>query len=161
MHIGCGSTAYSVETVYGGKERLYIPDVCPALVATPCLASLAITLLILSMTPNCWRPARLTPEHGHFSNNEEPHMHRTRTLVKSNGQILVSLCKQKEPEEKTRIDRHLETEYQKLITISRRHLELQALPIALPDPVQYGNTERRRPTASLTREGLLGPRLSH
>ena len=52
MHIGCGSTAYSVVTVYGGKERLYTPGVCPALVATPCLASLAITLLIMSMTPS-------------------------------------------------------------------------------------------------------------
>ena len=40
-HIGCGSTAYSVGTVYGGKGRLYTPDVCPALVATSCLASLA------------------------------------------------------------------------------------------------------------------------
>ena len=87
-------------------------------------------------------------------------MHSAPTPVESSEQILVSLCKQKEPEEKARFDRHLETEYQKLMAIGRRHLELQALPIALPDPVQCGNTERR-PTASLTREDLLGPRLSH
>jgi hypothetical protein len=63
MHIGCGSTAYSVGTVYRGKEHLYTPGVCPGLLATPrCFtgdhlmphrrspyASLAITL---SMTPN-------------------------------------------------------------------------------------------------------------
>ena len=61
-----GSTAYSVGAVYGGKERLYTPDVCPALVATLYLAPPAI---ILSMTSNWWRPARLTPEHGHFSHN--------------------------------------------------------------------------------------------
>jgi hypothetical protein len=34
MHIGCGSTAYSVGTVYGGKGHLYTPGVCPALLAT-------------------------------------------------------------------------------------------------------------------------------
>jgi hypothetical protein len=44
MHIGCGSTAYSVGTVYGGKGRLHTPGVRPDLLATPCLASLAITL---------------------------------------------------------------------------------------------------------------------
>jgi hypothetical protein len=34
------STAYSVGTVYGGKGHLYTPGVRPALLATPCLASL-------------------------------------------------------------------------------------------------------------------------
>ena len=50
MHIGCGSTAYSVRTVYEGKGHLYTPGVCPALLATPCLASLAT-------------PGRLTGDH--------------------------------------------------------------------------------------------------
>jgi hypothetical protein len=40
----CGSTAYSVGTVYGRKGHLYTPGVCPGLLATPCLASLAINL---------------------------------------------------------------------------------------------------------------------
>lgn len=40
-----------------------------------------------------------------------------------------------EPEEKVRFDRHLEAEHQKLIAIGRAHLELQALPISLPDLV--------------------------
>ena len=31
----CGSTAYSVGTVYGGKGELYTPDTRPALLATP------------------------------------------------------------------------------------------------------------------------------
>ena len=75
MHIGCGSTAYSVGTVYGGKGRLYTPGVRPASQATPCLASPAITLsLHCRFTGN--HPAHhvddallgLTPEHGHFSN---------------------------------------------------------------------------------------------
>jgi hypothetical protein len=36
MHkLGCGSTAYSVGTVYGGKRHLYTPGVRPASVATP------------------------------------------------------------------------------------------------------------------------------
>jgi len=59
MHIGCGSTAYSVGTVYGGKGHLYTPGVCPVLLATPRFASLAITLLALL--------ARLTPERGLFA----------------------------------------------------------------------------------------------
>jgi hypothetical protein len=46
MHMGCGSTAYSVGTVYKGKGHLYTPGVWPVLLATPCLAPLAITLLI-------------------------------------------------------------------------------------------------------------------
>jgi hypothetical protein len=35
MHIRCGSTAYSVGTVYGGKGHLYTSGVRPASVATP------------------------------------------------------------------------------------------------------------------------------
>ena len=35
-YTGCGSTAYSVGTVYGGKGELYTPDARPALLATPC-----------------------------------------------------------------------------------------------------------------------------
>jgi hypothetical protein len=35
MHIGCGSTAYSVGTVHRGKGHLYTSGVCPALLATP------------------------------------------------------------------------------------------------------------------------------
>ena len=38
----CGSTACSVGTVYGGKGHLYTPGVCPGLLATPCIASLAM-----------------------------------------------------------------------------------------------------------------------
>jgi len=33
---GCGSTAYSVGTFYGGKGDLCTPDARPALLATPC-----------------------------------------------------------------------------------------------------------------------------
>src|SRR5271155_1821817 len=40
-YTGCGSTAYSVGTVYGGRGHLYTPGVCPGLLATPCIASLA------------------------------------------------------------------------------------------------------------------------
>src|SRR5947199_4775670 len=57
-YTGCGSTAYSVGTVYGGKRDLYTPDARPALLATPCLASLATPWLASLVTP-CWRrPAR-------------------------------------------------------------------------------------------------------
>ena len=41
MHIGCGSTAYPIGTIYEGKGHLYTPGVCPASLAAPCLASLA------------------------------------------------------------------------------------------------------------------------
>jgi hypothetical protein len=59
MHIGCGSTAYSVGTVYGEKGHLYTPGVCPILLVTPYLASLATprrftdnALLALLTTPS-------------------------------------------------------------------------------------------------------------
>jgi hypothetical protein len=41
MHVDCESTAYSVETVYEGKGHLYTPSVCPVLLATSRLVSLA------------------------------------------------------------------------------------------------------------------------
>jgi hypothetical protein len=56
MHIGCGSTACSVGTVYGGKGHLYIPGVCPILLATPCLASLVTPRRFTGDHPA--RPAR-------------------------------------------------------------------------------------------------------
>ena len=34
-YTGCGSTAYSVGTVYGGERHLYTPDAHPGLLATP------------------------------------------------------------------------------------------------------------------------------
>jgi len=34
-YTGCGSTACSAETVYGGERHLYTPDARPALLATP------------------------------------------------------------------------------------------------------------------------------
>jgi hypothetical protein len=76
MHIDCGSTACSVGTVYGGlgtsiyswRLPCFGGDALSRLMGDHPVASLAITLLILSMVPNWWRPARLTPEHGQFSN---------------------------------------------------------------------------------------------
>jgi hypothetical protein len=66
MHICCGSTAYSVETVYGGKGHLYTPGVRPALLATPCLASLA-TICLASLATICLAslatPRRFTGDH--------------------------------------------------------------------------------------------------
>ena len=59
VYIGCGGTAHSVGTVYGGKGHLYTPGVRPASLATPCLASLAMprrftgdTLLAPLTTPS-------------------------------------------------------------------------------------------------------------
>jgi hypothetical protein len=49
-YTGCGSTAYSVGTVYGGKGDLYTPD------ASPCFAGDA--LLVTPCTPRWRRPAR-------------------------------------------------------------------------------------------------------
>jgi hypothetical protein len=47
----------------------------------------------------------------------------------------MNLREQMEPEGKTRFDRQIESEYQKLIAISHEHLQLQAFPISLPDAV--------------------------
>jgi hypothetical protein len=41
MHIGCGSTTYFIRTVYRGTGHLYTSGVCPALLVTPYLTSLA------------------------------------------------------------------------------------------------------------------------
>jgi hypothetical protein len=50
-YVGCGNTACSVGTIYGGNGHLYTSGVRPALLATPCLASLAIILLAPLATP--------------------------------------------------------------------------------------------------------------
>jgi hypothetical protein len=39
-YVGCGSTAYSVETVYGGKGQLYTPDSRPTFAGDALLARL-------------------------------------------------------------------------------------------------------------------------
>jgi hypothetical protein len=50
MHrINCGSTAYSVRTVQGGKEDLYTPGARFDLLVTLCLAPLA------TFCSPCWR----------------------------------------------------------------------------------------------------------
>jgi hypothetical protein len=58
-YTGCGSTACSVGTVYGGKGDLYTPDARPALLATPCLASLATPCSRAQADP-VWRIATET-----------------------------------------------------------------------------------------------------
>jgi hypothetical protein len=59
-YICCGSTACSVGTVYGGKGHLYTPGVRPALLATPCLASLATPCRLIgnALSSDRRRPAR-------------------------------------------------------------------------------------------------------
>ena len=67
MHIGCESTAYSVGTVHGGKGHLYTPGVRPALLATPRRFTGDHPTRPVDDV-QLVTPARLTPEHGHFSN---------------------------------------------------------------------------------------------
>ena len=68
-YTGCGSTAYSMETVYGGERHLYPPDARPALLATPhrltgdALPRLTGDALSLHRRRPA-RPARLTPKRG-------------------------------------------------------------------------------------------------
>jgi hypothetical protein len=56
----CGSTAYSVGTVYRGKEHLYTPGVCPGLLATPRCFPPVITLCLTGdhLMPHWRSPCR-------------------------------------------------------------------------------------------------------
>ena len=60
------------------------------------------------------------------------------------GHILANLREQMEPEEKARFDHQLEAEHQKLIAIGRGHLELQALPVSLPDPAPMRRYRKKK-----------------
>ena len=60
-----------------------------------------------------------------------------------------------EPEEKTRFDRQVEAEHQKLIAISREHLQLQAFPIGLPDAVPMRQF-REKTRGLVDARGLIG-----
>jgi hypothetical protein len=60
-YTGCGSTTYSVGTVYGGKRDLHTPDARPASVATPCLASLPTPCSQAKAGPVCRTAAEMRP----------------------------------------------------------------------------------------------------
>jgi len=92
--------------------------------------------------------------------DEEPHMYSAPTPVKSNGQVLANLREQMEPEEKARFDRQLEAEHQKLIAIDRGHLELQALPIGLPDPVPIRQYRKKKTHGLADARGLTGAEIT-
>jgi hypothetical protein len=78
------------------------------------------------------------------------------TPVESSGQILANLLEQMEPKEKTRFDRQLEAEHQKPIAIGRGHLELQALPIGLLDPVLMRQYRKKKTHSLANARGLTG-----
>ena len=66
--------------------------------------------------------------------DEKPYMYSAPTLVDSGGEILANLREWMESEELAHFDRQVKAEHQKLITTGQGHLELQALPIGLPNP---------------------------
>jgi len=65
-----------------------------------------------------------------------------------------------EPEEKTRFDRQIEAEHQKLITIAREHLDLQAFPIGLPDAVPMQQFRKKKAHGLADARGLTGPEIA-
>jgi hypothetical protein len=82
------------------------------------------------------------------------------TPVESSGQILTNLREQMEPKEKARFDRQLEAEHQKLIAISRGHLELQVLLIGLPDPVLMRQYRKKKTHGLSDARGLTGAEIA-
>jgi hypothetical protein len=65
-----------------------------------------------------------------------------------------------EPEEKTRFDRQVEAEHQKLIAIGREHLQLQALPIGLPDAVPVRKFRKKKTHGVADARGLTGTEIA-
>jgi hypothetical protein len=65
-----------------------------------------------------------------------------------------------EPEEKTRFDRQVEAEHQKLIAIGREHLQLQALPIGLPDAVPVRKFRKKKTHGLADARGLTGTEIA-
>lgn len=61
-----------------------------------------------------------------------------------------------EPKEKACFDHQLEAKHQKLIAISRVQLELQALPIGLPDPVLMRQYRKKKTHGLADACGLTG-----
>jgi hypothetical protein len=87
-------------------------------------------------------------------------MYSAPTTVESSGQILANLHEQVEPEEKARFDRQLEAEHQKLIAIGRGHLELQALPIGLPDPAPMRQYRKKKTHGLADARGHTGAEIA-
>jgi hypothetical protein len=65
-----------------------------------------------------------------------------------------------EPEEKARFDRQIEAEQQKLLAISRTHLELQAFPIGNPDPVPKPQFRKKKTHGVANARGLSGTEIA-
>lgn len=65
-----------------------------------------------------------------------------------------------EPEERARFDRQIEAQNQKLITISQGHLELQALPIGLPDAVPIRQYPKKKTHGLSDARGLTGAEIA-
>jgi hypothetical protein len=65
-----------------------------------------------------------------------------------------------EPEERARFDRQVEAQHQKLIAIGEEHLELQALPISLPDAVPQPQFRKKKTHGLADARGLSGTEIA-
>jgi hypothetical protein len=63
-------------------------------------------------------------------------------------------------EERARFDRQVEAQNQKLITIGQEHLELQALPIGLPDAVPTRQLPKKKTHGLANARGLTGAEIA-
>jgi hypothetical protein len=65
-----------------------------------------------------------------------------------------------EPEERARFDRQVEVQHQKLIAIGEEHLQLQALPIGLPDAVPQPQFRKKKTHGLADTRGLSGAEIT-
>jgi hypothetical protein len=72
----------------------------------------------------------------------------------------MNLREQMEPEEKTRFDRQIEAEHQKLIAIGHEHLQLQAFPIGLPDAIPRRQFRKKKTHGLADARGLTGTKIA-
>ena len=92
--------------------------------------------------------------------DEERQAHSEPAAAQPSAQVIINLREQMEPEEKTRFDRQVEAEHQKLIAIGYKHLQLQAFPIGLPDAVPMRQFRKKKTHGLADARGLTGTEIA-
>jgi hypothetical protein len=103
-----------------------------------------------------WQPRH--PRHL----EEEPQAYNepARIEARSTSQTITELRDQMGLEEKTRFDRQVEAEQQKLIVITRDQVELQALPIGNPDANPKRRFRKKKTHGFTNARGLSGAEIA-
>ena len=80
--------------------------------------------------------------------------------VEATGQNITAIHRQLGPEEQRRYAHQVDIKHQKLLTIGRHHLELQAFPIGNPDPLPKQQYRKKKDHGRANARALTGAEIN-